>query len=240
MQSRAIDAIKVAPTLPEEYGFVLKRHKGLLYRPYLRRSNKTQFDELCQKIQATSVRQLPVLLKNPWDYANLPFLQRTFPNAKFIVIHRDPVVTLNSKLKAVRRTMGALNPYSALLDRSYVRMFSTPLRMRLGQALFPKIGNLDLMLITLDAVRNYRHVLQWLPRLQVPSIEIEYETLCADPHATIASILQFLEEDPEAAANLKTKIAQRQVKLLPEVEQHRNWLHRLFRNYIAYLADRGN
>ncbi len=238
MQSRAIDAIKVAPTLPEEYGFVLKRHKGLLYRPYLRSSNKAQFDELCRKVQVTSGQALPILLKNPWDYANLPYLQRAFPTAKFIVIHRDPIVTLNSKVKAVRRTMGALNPYSALLDRSYAQMFTSPMRQTMGQAMFPQVANVDIAMIAIDAMRNYRHVMQWLPKLHIPTIEIEYDSLCDSPESIIASILRFLGHDAHAAENIETEIARRPVKLLPALAQREQWLQRLFKQYLEYLAAR--
>ncbi len=237
LHSRAIDAISVSPTLPEEYGFVLKRHKSLLYRPYLRRSNYAQFMELCRKVQLTHQPALPILLKNPWDFGNLRYLARTFPTAKFVFIHRAPLVNLNSKLKAVRRTMQSRNAYSALVDRSYARMFDTPLRTRLGQALFPQRFSLDLWTLALDSQRGYAHYLRVQPQLKVPHIEIRYEDLCANPTQTLARLKSFLAVPANAqSTEMGTQIAPRPVRFLPALTKHRQRLQNLFAAYSKQLG----
>lgn len=234
LEDRGFDQIRVTPDLPEEYSFALKRGASLWYVPRLARRNLPQFMALCRKVQFVAGNDKPLLLKNPWDAANFLFLQQTFPNAHFIFIHRHPVYAINSKLKAVRSILAARNPYSALLDPAYARLFDRPGQLRLARAIFPSFGDLDLRILTRLAINWTRYFLQNHTRIPAGNqVSVQYETLCARPGETINQIIQALNLPPRQG-NYESWINPRPLKLLPPIVRHKARIQRRLAPYMAY------
>ena len=68
-------------------------------------------DGTSKKIQFLSGNDKPLLLKNPYDFANFLFIKQMFPSAKFVFIHRNPLKTISSLLNAMRMIINEKNPY---------------------------------------------------------------------------------------------------------------------------------
>ncbi|MEM6449988.1 MAG: sulfotransferase [Cyanobacteria bacterium P01_D01_bin.105] len=141
ISDREFDLVQVSPELPEEYGFIL-RNTG--HEPYVNPSNLAIFAEACQKVQFTGDADKSLLLKNPWCYPHFEYLRQTFPNARFIFIHRNPVQVINSKLKVVDTVLSRWNPYTGLISKRYHKIFKSPTNRLLYRVMYSKRFNLGL------------------------------------------------------------------------------------------------
>jgi hypothetical protein len=236
LRDRYFDHIRVHPDLPEEYSFVLKRHASVINIPRTNRRNRHMLVELCRKIQVAAQQDRPVLLKNPWDSANFIYLNRAFPLARFIFIHRHPLPTVNSKLKAMRGILAEQNKYSALLDPAYAQLHERPWLARLACTAFSSIGGLDVRLITLLNWYSARYYLRNIPKLDSDDfIELTYEQLCRRPDETITGILSFLELTAQNPIDFGAEIKPRPLKLLPTIAARKAYIQNHLQSYMAWL-----
>ena len=98
--------------------------------------------QLCARKALLEGRDRPLLLKSPPDYAGgIARLADAFPHARFIVIHRHPLPTLQSQVRAWRATILRRNSYLALIDLGYRTLLEDPgRRMSLGMFCIRKKG----------------------------------------------------------------------------------------------------
>lgn len=231
---RAIDRMQLSPEMPEEYGFIF-RHTG--FRQRLNRRTMPAFMELCRKIQLTSETDKPLLLKNPWDYyLNFMNVKRVFPEAKFIFMHRNPLYTMSSQLKALRMSFSARNEYVALIGDWYEDILRNPVKRRLTQLLFSERFNLGLRVGIRHLRLGTRYFLDNVSQLPPDDyVSIRYEDLCRDPNATIRGILDWLDLKEPSPYDYATLIQPRESPLLKEIDSHRDLIARRLRAYFEWF-----
>jgi hypothetical protein len=184
INDRVFDSIKVTPELPEEYGFILK-NKG--FENFLNESSLDLFREMCRKIHFIHNRQY-ILLKNPWCFPHFMFIKTAFPDAKFIFIHRNPIHVINSKLKAVRKTLSEWSPYTALVSLRYQSIFKNPLKRAFFSFVYSPYLNRGVIRTTNQAIEATQYYLENISELRESDyFETTYENLCSNPNEEIQS-----------------------------------------------------
>lgn len=232
LNNRVIDDVEVTPDLPEEYGFILK-NAG--YESHLNPENLHFFEELCKKIQFISAPDKPLLLKNPWCFPHFMYLKNTFPQAKFIFIHRHPIHVINSKLKAARSILSSRNEYTLLLSREYKEILNNPLKTFLFRLFYSSYFNLGLRRVTKEKIEFTNYFLQNIDNLRENDyVSVTYEELCNTPKETIFKILGFLELQPRVNLPYQNLIQPRPLKLLPEVEKKYQKIQQRLKPYFDY------
>jgi hypothetical protein len=203
-RDRGIDAIPASPDTPEEYGLVFANARGGAIRyekPDTTPETLEALRELCAKKAFLEGVQKPLLLKSPPDY---PFgiapIARAWPHAKFILIHRHPVATLQSQVNAWRRAVRHRNPYLALIDRGYRNLFDDA-RQRMATGLFLH-SQAGVKWIADNILRAHQGFLSIADSLRDKLLEISYEQMCLDQNAVLQTISRYTEvEIGEALTN---------------------------------------
>ncbi len=218
LTDRIIDGVRVTPDLPEEYGFIIDPENN---RPQLTPATLPRFVEMCRKIEFAAGDSKPLLLKNPWDVLRFREIHESFPEARFIFIHRHPEAIINSQVRAIRSSLEKKNDYIALIAPWYRKLFRQPLRLAVAKILFSskwpfwkrmtprhicKVA--DYYLANIGAVPKAKY------------ISVRYEDLCTDPDEAIGGILRFLEVEPKSVASYRDFIEPRAPKILPEVQEN--------------------
>lgn len=228
---RMLDGVKATPDLPEEYGFLL----GQGLRPRLSPKSLPRFVEACRKVQFVSDPQKPLLLKNPWDFTNFLYLHQVFPNAKFIFLHRNPIVVINSQIKAARVLYAAKSPYHALLDSAYNQVWEQPLRLGLIRLLFSSHFDLGFRTASRHVARATRHFLEHVHRLaQRDYLGVKFEDLCQEPQLIITEILNFLEMGDNTVMKYDGFVQPRPTRLLEVVRRKKTSVMKRLRPYFIY------
>lgn len=206
---RGIDSIPAGPDTPEEYGLVIGNAAGGTIR-YEQADTTPEtlptLRELLAKKALLEGRARPMLLKSPPDSPwGVVCLEEAFPEARYILIHRHPLLTLQSHVRAWREAVLRRNGYLALIDRGYHALFEDAgRRMKMGMFLHSGAG------VEWLAECILRACLGFLPmeaRLGQKLATIRYEDLCADQGAAFAKMSVFLgmplpvpEEEPAPRA----------------------------------------
>jgi hypothetical protein len=231
LTDRLLDGVPVSPELPEEYGFRLADE----FRPKLSPQNLPRLVELCRKVQWVSDPGRPLLLKNPWDYANFLYLKEAFPEARFIFLHRHPLQVISSQIRAARQLYGVRSPYHALLNGAYARVWGQPLRRRLIQWMFSPRFGLGVRVATRHVARAAAYFVEHIGSLpETDYVEVKFEAVCADPGRAVATILAFLQFAPQAGGDYAGLIEPRSSPLLPEVQQSAPAIARRLRRYLEH------
>jgi hypothetical protein len=232
LKDRIIDGVVVTQDLPEEYGFILRNAK---FRPRLNPDNLADFVQFCKKVQFVSDPDRPLLLKNPRDFANVPYLKRALPLAKFIFIHRNPIHVINSQLKAIRSLFAAKSAYTALLAQWYRELFASPLRLFAIRLLFLSRFNLGLRIVARHVTRATSQFLEHVGDLpSADYVSVRYEDLCRDAETNVVRILRFLGLQPAVDLPYDTFIEPRPVRLLPEIVRKYDHIRRTLDPYFVY------
>ena len=231
INTRGIDKVKVTPDLPEEYAFAISE-----YEFSLNSRNLDRFIELCRKIQFISKTKRPLLHKSPYFQPFL-FIKKTFPEAKFIFIHRHPIPVINSWLKANRNLWLKKNPYVALISKDYQRLVDNPWQRAFKSLSYSQYFELGLHRITkkyIEEVNFFLNNVESLP--QHNYISVRYEDLCAQPETTIQNILKFLGLSAKVTLDYEKLSEPRQLNLLPEVEKKSEKILKQLQPYLAYCG----
>lgn len=210
--TRQLDTLRVSADFPEEYSFALARRT--LYR-HLSARNLPLLRELAGKIQFLSGPDKPLLLKNPFDFANFLYLKRTFPHAKFLFIHRHPLRVISSAVRAMEVLLERPNVYTSLLSAVYRRFWQYPHLTRMVKTVFRPDSARTVLLLTCHAARAlayYRTHIGALPATDY--VTVRYEDLCASPQQHIATLLEALACDASLPYPVYTDIAPRAVALI--------------------------
>ena len=232
---RGIDAVKATPDTPEEYAFILGREhaSAWLPKPHANAATLPLFQELCRKVQFMGDVRKPLLLKNPHDYENVPFLKDRFPSAKFLYLHRHPAKTVDSQLRAARLLFNARNPYVAMLSPSYDRLFQCPKVLAFYRTVTSPRHGLASRILVGGAIRRIRNATQQRIALSASDrFDVRYEDLCCTPNECIYAIISWLQLE-SGGDDLSTKAAPRERPLLGEVERLSARLAKRLQDYYA-------
>jgi hypothetical protein len=219
LHTRLIDNMAVSADYTEEYGmFLLTRHWRFGVSPGCLRA----FDQFCRKVQWTGVADRPLLLKNPPDYSNFPYLHRVYPQAKFVFINRHPIDVLSSQLAAVRKLWTEPSPWVDLFFPGRQRLFRMGWYRRLLAWLVSPDSRLCPVLRLLqrrsrgqrDAVRRR---IGALPGESY--ISLRYEDLCREPERNMSRILDFLGCKPRVAVDYASLIERRPRRWSPDIQR---------------------
>ncbi|HEY4085641.1 MAG TPA: sulfotransferase [Bryobacteraceae bacterium] len=217
-RDRGIDAIPASPDTPEEYGLLFANARGGAVRyekPDTTPETLDALRELCAKKSFLEGTEKPLLLKSPPDY---PFgispIAGVWPHAKFILIHRHPLATLQSQVNAWRKAVRHRNPYLALIDTGYRDLFSdAKQRMATGMFLHSQAG---VEWIAGNILRAHQGFLSMADSLAGQLLETSYEEMCLDQKAVLQAISRHTEtEISEPVA----KPAPRSIVISDEVRQ---------------------
>jgi hypothetical protein len=126
-----------------------------------------------------------LLEKTPKNALRVPFLLEVFPDAQFILLHRDPRANLSSMMQAwrakgwvtYRQLPGWPGPWSLLLPPGYERLRGRPLEEIV--AFQWRVANETILGDLADLPRE-----RWT--------RVSYEELLRDPRAKIAGLLDFV------------------------------------------------
>lgn len=230
---RVFDKIRVSPELPEEYGFIIRNLLG--YEPYLNADSLEIFLEACRKVQFTSNSEKLLLLKNPWCYPYFKYIQKEFPKAKFIFIHRHPVHVINSKLKAVDAVLSHWNPYTSLISKKYNKIFKNPVNRSIYRAMYSQKLNLGVNKVLKQSIRSTSYFLENIDTISSKTyVSIRFEDLCDRPQVTLQKIFDFLQLVPEISADYDSLIENRPIRLLPTVEKNQPRIYRQLKPYFDF------
>lgn len=234
IKDRVIDNMEVGPDYQDEYCFILvTRGQGFKLRP----KNFKLFDEICRKIQFISEPERPLLLKNPFDFANFLYIREAIPTARFVFIHRHPVDILNSMLRAVRTSWHDGNPLNQLRSDAYRwaqhnGLFMAVMRWLTGPGALMQPA-LPLMSRRIDKhCAYYRDHINELPSSDY--VSLRYEDLCREPNEQIARILDFVGVEPRRTIDYRELIQPRALKRLPDITRIEDRLNRRFARILDY------
>lgn len=192
--NRGIDKIPAGPDTPEEYGLVTANTgvPRLRYdQPDTTEETLPALRELCAKKALIEGRDRPLLLKSPPDYPGaIPQLRSAFPQARFIVIQRHPLPTLQSQVRSWREAILRRNSYLALIDPGYRELMDdSSRRMSSGLFLHSKAGVEWLAECILNAHVGFVSLADVLADRMV---SVRYEDLCVRQTAEFERISAFL------------------------------------------------
>lgn len=195
LSTRLIDSMRITPDFPEEYGFLLAGRR-------LTPENVEAFRAACTHIVAR--RGLGrVLLKNPWDIDQLDFIRKSFPNARFVAIHRHPADVVASQRNAMKTLILDGSAYHDLIDpRSGTGR--VPLAGRLLLRVPGAMSIFATVLMVRLRLRLARMMVELAPLDPRDLIEIRFEDLAADQAAVLGKVHAFLGLDhPPATSGFK-------------------------------------
>lgn len=231
ISDRNIDQVIATPNSPEEYGFILNSKTEEKSR--ITPNNLPIFKELCRKIQLVSDPDKPLLLKNPWDFANYMYVKSVFPAAKFIFIHRNPIHIINSKLKAIRLMLSTRCEYTALVSRDYRNILNQPVKRLIYRILYSSYFNLALSQVTQKTVEfNHYYFNNIISLPKTDYIYLTYEELCHAPETTILKSLDFLNLKSKSTVDYESFIESRPINLLPEVTKKYDKISQKLQPYL--------
>jgi len=233
--TRGIDKLQINSDFPEEYGFLLFKKTR---QSKLNQNNILPFMELCRKIQFISESEKTFLLKNPWDFSNFVYIKKVFPNAKFIFIHRNPVKTLNSQLKAMRTLLQKKSPYMAMLSPWYNQAFENKILLCYYRFLYSSQTPLRVTSAIRRMAKETNNFLENIDLLQKNEeyINVRYEDLCRDPRSTITSIMEFLDLHSNSNLECRDFIKPRKTVLLKELQKREQSIVKKMNKYLSYCG----
>jgi len=233
--TRGIDKLEITPNFAEEYGFLLSKKTR---QSKLSQNNISSFMELCKKIQFISESEKPLLLKNPFDFSNFMYIKKALCNSKFIFIHRNPVKTLNSQLKAMRTLLQKKSSYMAMLSPGYNQAFENKILLHY----YRFISSSYIPHRAISAVRKMtketNSFLENIDHLQKDEeyISVRYEDLCKDPQSTITSIMKFLDLPFQSNLEYRDFIKPRKTVLLEELQKREQFIAKKMNKYLSYCG----
>ena len=231
--TRGIDRLQITPDFPEEYGFLLAQKTK---KSRLNRENLSLFIELCKKIQYISYPEKSLLLKNPFDFSNFTYIRKMFPNSKFIFIHRNPMNTLNSQIKAMQTLLQNKSTYMAMLSPWYDQVFKSNIQLRYYRFINSSRSSLRATSAVRRISKETDTFLENIDFLQKDEeyIDVMYENLCSNPQITINSIMKFLDLPIQSNNNYRDFIKPRKTVLLEKLKRREQSISKRMDRYLTY------
>jgi hypothetical protein len=218
LRDREFDSIKITPDMPEEYAYALDPPEPAVLNP----RNVEGFRGFCRAVTTTQDPSRPLLLKNPWDSPNFPYIMKALPAAVFVHLHRDPVDVVSSQIRATRSLLEKRNEYVAMVVEGYRRLHERPLKLALARLLSsPRLPLLVGRLSDRVARINDR-VLRRGEEMAGRCHHLTYEELCVAPARTISAILEFLGRRDAPPRDYAALVQPRRATPPPDVEARRD------------------
>ncbi len=229
LEDRKVDGLKLSADFEEEYGFLLGRFSNkMIITP----NNISLFRQMCRKILFISGNGNPILLKNPFDFTNFLFIKQSFPNAKFIFIHRHPLRTVSSNLNSLRMIFENRNPYTASISNIYEMFYSNPVMLpflRFVYITFPRIG---IFLITRFGAKSVKFYMNNIDKIPADDyITITYENFCRYPQKTIEHIFENLSLKTVREIDAQAFISRREAAIDDNVLKMRRFVYSSMKKY---------
>jgi len=231
--TRGIDKLQITPDFPEEYGFLVSKKTR---QSKLNQNNISPFMELCKKIQFISESEKTLLLKNPFDFSNFMYIKKALCNSKFIFIHRNPMKTLNSQLKAMRSLLQKKSSYMAMLSPGYNQAFDNKILLHYYRFLYSSHTPLRVTSAIRRMTKETNNFLENIGHLQKDEeyVNVRYEDLCRDPQSTITSIMKFLDLPFRSNLEYRDFIKPRKTVLLKELQKREQFIAKKMNKYLSY------
>ena len=229
--TRKTDNVKVNADYAYEYMYIFSERK---YKWKITENNNPLFVELCKKLKYVSENNKPILLKNPYDYANFLLIKKLHPYAKFVFIQRNPVHVISSTMNLWKTNLKSKNEYLAMHHEQYSKMYDNPL-MRFGlrkyylsrfpPGIFEVINRCakgtDFYLNNINSLRKEDYV------------SIKYEDLCKNPNENIRKILDLLKL--KSNIDFNEYIKPRKLNLSQEVKFLRKYIYKKMEHYFKHF-----
>jgi hypothetical protein len=233
-RDRGIDNLTMEADLPLEYAFLLG--KNYLFNQ-LTRDNIDVFVELCKKIQYISDSAKPLLLKNPWDFANFMFIKKRLPRAQFVFIHRNPLAVINSSIRALRVLVNEDTVYSELISPLARDAVNNPVLSLVGKTLLHPRFPLGLAIVVEHRAAYTRYFLDNIGRLDDSDyVNIRYEDLCHATETTMQAVFNHLDMRDIDAGRFTSYINPRDLSLSRDVARLQGYIQKRFARYRAMFG----
>ena len=188
---------------------------------------------MAKKIQLTSDRNKPLLIKNPIDFSNFIFIKKAFPYAKFIFIHRHPLRILNSTRIAGRTLYYDKSPYYELIDRDYKRILNNPLLRFMKKRYYSKSSYLGVFIDTRNIIKGVNYFYNNINNISKDDyINIKYEDLCKNPNNVIDKTMKFLSLKIKDIIDYKTQTSPRNFPIEENTKKMQNKIYKSTKNYF--------
>jgi hypothetical protein len=229
MTDRGLDRVAATADTTEEYAFLLLAKSG---QRHLTPQNLPHFAELARKVQHLGHNDHDLLVKNPYDLATFTLIRDAFPGARFVFIHRHPLRTLTSSVRALRGLLSTRNAYTAALSAPYRKLHDEPLSLGAARVLFHERNPLGPLLLALGAASQVKYYLRHVAALSGSRVaELRYEDLCADPAETLRGVLRDLGQPASDTGTLADIVAPRPIPVDPMIHRLSGAIYRLMRPY---------
>jgi len=230
---RGIDRLKITPNFPEEYRFILAQKADA---DHINSKSISVFEEMCKKIQFISENNKPILLKNPRDFTHSLTIKSLIPNSKFIFIHRHPIKTLSSQVRAMKSLLKNKSVYMSLVAPKYGQVFDNPILLFYYRLLYSYLTPYRVLSATNKLAKSTKTYLININQLNKKDfVYIKYENLCKQPDLEINKILDFLDLKPEHNISYNSFIKPRKTRQLKTIKLFERWINRKLDEYISYL-----
>ena len=231
--NRRIDKMQINADFPQEYVYLFERN-NLPNR--LSDKNINIFETFCKKISFISENNLPILLKNPYDFSNFIHIKKMLPSSKFIFIHRNPLNVINSTLRAWSTLYEEKNPYTTIFSPKYSKAIENPLTRSYMKFMYCSSFPLGIFKIINESKKSVDYYLKNIENLQKDDyLSISYEKLCKIPNETIKKIMEFL--DVSTNIDFSGFIKERKLELSHEVKRFQPIIQKKMKNYMKYLGN---
>lgn len=192
-ETRQLDSIPIGPDEPEEFGFILPEQHFL--HPRLVPDSQPHFEELCRKMRWLDPKPT-LILKNPNEfYGNLLAVAGMYPEARFVVVHRHPLMILHSQVRAWRQMVDDCNPYFAIMDPVFSKLIGDPQRrIKTQMVLHSEKGAYWIQDLLVRGFESYHEFTETVDAVRI--LEVRYEDLCREPSTHMASIQEWMGIEP--------------------------------------------
>jgi hypothetical protein len=232
-KTRGIDKLEINSNFPEEYGFLLAKKSN---NSLLNDTNIFYLINLCKKIQWVSNNQRYILLKNPYDFENFLFIKRKLPESKFIFIHRNPINTLSSQIKAMDTLLKEKSIYMEMLSSRYAKIFEKKLLLKYYKQKYSMDSTWRFKNSLNKYVKSTNKFIKNLKCLNNEDyINVNYEKLCTSPESLIYDILVFLDLKKNLNIDYKEFIRPRKSNIVKIVGNNQNLIRKRLSNYLLFL-----
>ena len=233
METRGVDAVQAGPETKEEYCFLTANRKQGIR---LTRKSLPLFHEICRTVQSTFDEERPLLLKNPWDFANGPVIRQLVPTARFVYIHRHPIEVISSMWKFLQEVFREPNAYMMMLSRHYRKIVGS-WKMGAMRILIRRMPDLLINLLIWWVGRQCDQYLRSAD--QVPDgirVELTYDQLCAAPNKTMQRICRALEV-PDNRFDFSEMVQRRERRCDDRIEARARKIQKRCKGYLQHLAN---